>query len=59
MEISEVVGYRDGEIILNPLYVFRENENSTYGHVEGRLERTGNPMINTGKLEAAGVYEVI
>lgn len=29
MEITEVVGYKDGQIILNPLYVFEEDENST------------------------------
>ena len=29
MEITEVVGYENGKIILNPLYVFEEDENST------------------------------
>lgn len=29
MEITEVVGYENGQIILNPLYKFEEDENST------------------------------
>ncbi len=55
MEISEVIGYENGEIVLNPLYVFAENERSTFEHVDGRLVRTGNPMVNVDKLNAAGL----
>lgn len=35
MEITEVVGYEDGKIVLNPLYVFEEDENSTLTKVSG------------------------
>lgn len=55
MEICEVVGYEKGEIILNPLYVFEEDENSTLEKVSGSLNRTKNPMKNDFKLRLAGI----
>lgn len=55
MEITEVVGYENGKIILNPLYVFEEDENSTIEKVSGSLKRTGNPMRNDFKLKLAGI----
>ena len=55
MEITEVVGYSDGEIILNPLYVFEEDENSTLEKVSGSLNRTDNKMKNTLKLQLSGM----
>lgn len=54
MEITEVLGYEDGKIILNPLYVFEEDENSTLEKVSGSLKRTENPMKNTHKLILSG-----
>lgn len=54
MEITEVVGYEDGQIKLNPLYVFEEDENSTLDKVSGKLKRTNNKMINDFKLNLAG-----
>lgn len=54
MEITEVVGYENGNIVLNPLYVFEEDENSTLEKVSGRLKRTKNPMKNDFKLLLAG-----
>lgn len=59
MEITEVVGYENGKIILNPLYVFEEDENSTLNKVSGSLQRTKNEMVNTFKLRLAGVREKI
>lgn len=59
MEISEITGYKNGEIQVNPLYVFRENERSTLEKVSGKLERTENPMINDYKLRLSGIKEVI
>lgn len=59
MEITEVVGYKDGQIILNPLYVFVEDENSTLEKVSGSLKRTDNPMQNTYKLRLSGIKEDI
>jgi len=55
MEICEVVGYEDGKIILNPLYVFEEDEKSTLEKVSGSLNRTKNPMKNDFKLKLAGI----
>lgn len=55
MEICEVVGYRNGQIELNPLYVFKEDENSTEEHVSGQLVRTENPIMKTYKFEMAGI----
>lgn len=55
MEITEVVGYEDGKIILNPLYVFEEDENSTLEKVSGSLVRTKNPLINDFKLKLSGI----
>lgn len=54
MEITEVVRYENGKIILNPLYVFEEDENSTLDKVSGQLKRTSNPMQNTFKLHLSG-----
>lgn len=59
MEITEVIGYENGEIQLNPLYVFEEDENSTLEKVSGTLNRTKNPMKNDFKLRLAGIYEDI
>lgn len=59
MAISEVLGYENGKIHLNPLYVFEENEKSTLDKVSGSLNRTQNKMQNTFKLQLAGYKGVI
>ena len=55
MEITEVVGYENGKIILNPLYVFEEDKYSTMEKVSGSLNRTKNKMVNDFKLRLSGV----
>lgn len=55
MEITEVVGYENGRVVLNPLYVFQEDENSTLEKVSGSLRRTSNPLKNDFKLRLAGI----
>ena len=55
MEITEVLGYENGEIRLNPLFVFKETAGSTLEKVEGHLVRTGNPLRNDYKLRLQGV----
>ena len=55
MEITEVVGYEDGKIILNPLYVFEEDENSSLTKVSGSLKRTENKLQNDFKLKLSGI----
>ena len=55
MEITEVVGYENGKIQLNPLFVFREDEKSTLEKVSGSLQRTENPLVHTYKLQVCGL----
>lgn len=59
MEITEVLGYENGNIVLNPLYVFEEDESSSLDKVSGQLKRTENPMQNDFKLRLAGIRETI
>lgn len=54
MEITEVTGYANGEIQLNPLYVFTEDDASTIDRVSGSLKRTDNPLKNDFKLRLMG-----
>lgn len=54
LEITEILGVRDGEIELNPLYVFEE-EGEIGGKVLGKLKRTKNKMQNTYKFKMAGI----
>lgn len=59
MEITEVVGLKDGEIELNPLYVFEEIKESSMEKVVGELKRTKNALKNTFKLKLMGYKGVI
>ena len=59
MAITEVVGIKNGEIELNPLYEFKEDENSTMDKVSGRLVRTGNPLKNDYNLKLSGIKTAI
>ena len=54
VEITEITGYEDQEIILNPLYRYVE-EGEEDGRVVGHLEATGNRLVRREKLEAAGL----
>ncbi|MNP58954.1 hypothetical protein D3C76_1539140 [compost metagenome] len=54
MEISEVAGLKDGEVVLNPLYEFQES-GEREGRVQGGLVSCGNPLMHTAKLRMAGV----
>lgn len=53
MEITEVCGLFDGEVVLNPLYVFEETEERA-GKILGRLARRGS-LLHTDKLRMAGI----
>ena len=58
MEISEVLGVKNGEVEIRPLYHFEEDtEKSTMDHVEGTLVRTEHPFVHTGKLKLAGLWQ--
>jgi hypothetical protein len=54
LEIDEVEGICDGEIVLRPLYKFQETEGSSSTHVEGVLVSTGERLLHREKLEMAG-----
>ena len=56
-EISEVLRYQNGKILLNPIYIFEENKNSKIDKVNGRLIRTTNKINNDFKLRIGGFYE--
>lgn len=47
LEISEIEGYRDDKIIINPLFKYKINDNKLYA--------TGNHLKNTLKLEMNGI----
>ena len=55
VEITEVTGYKNGQIQLNPLYVFEEDEKSTLTKVSGKLKRTDNKLKNYHKLQISGI----
>jgi pilus assembly protein CpaF len=59
LEISEILGYRDGNIQLNPLYEFVEEGESEDGRVIGTLKRTENEMVNTLKFKMAGIADKV
>jgi len=61
IQIVEVLGYNHEtrQIDINPIYEFKESENTTLEKVEGMLMRTENPLKNTGKLLDAGIYQTI
>ena len=65
-EITEVVGCENGEICLNPLFVFKEDadvnmvcEETEYmgetARVSGKLVPSGNHLIHRKKLDAAAI----
>lgn len=55
MEITEVVGYQNGEIVLNPLYQFVEDRSVKSDKVIGELRRTENKLQHRDKLDNAGL----
>lgn len=54
MEISEVVGMRDGQVELRQLFRFEE-DGEREGRIIGRLRRQSEPMEHTEKLRDAGI----
>lgn len=56
LEISEIDGYKNGEIGINPLFVFEEEESKS-AQVEGTLRKTGNALKNKTKLKMAGIKD--
>lgn len=55
LEVDEVMGVRDGKVVLRPIFVFRETGDER-GSLEGKLESTGNELHHTEKLKRAGLH---
>lgn len=54
LEISEVTGCEEGQVILEPVFTFREKEGKDRRRVEGTLEKVGE-LRRREKLRAAGL----
>mgnify|MGYP001519578464 FL=1 len=54
LEISEVDGFMDGEIVLHTLYSFEETAVLDSGRIQGFLKKAGT-LCHTDKLMAAGL----
>jgi len=50
-EISEVLDYENGDVQLNPLFIFEEKGEDNDGKVIGELKSTGNALKNTYKIK--------
>ena len=59
MEITEVLGYENGEIVLNPIYQFVETGEDANHKIIGSLQRTENKMVNTQKFLSAGLSDIV
>lgn len=61
LEIAEISGFSDGNIILNPLFLFKEqyigkqDSESLFSPITGVLEKTGNHMKRIDKFRISGV----
>lgn len=55
MEITEVLGYKEDEIQVNPLFVFEEEGTNSEGRIIGSLKRTENQLVNKSKARQRGV----
>lgn len=55
LEITEVLDVVDGEIMVNPLYVFQEEGVREDGTIMGGLRPTSQMLQNTSKLAKAGL----
>lgn len=55
LEITEVTGYKDGNIQLNPLYQFQDQGDDANGEVIGDIAFCGNQLANQLKMDMSGV----
>lgn len=56
LEIAEVIGYVDGEIVLSSLYTFMEDGTTAKGKVQGHLVKR-EALVHQEKLRNAGIWE--
>ncbi len=59
LEISEFLGYENDKPVLNPLFRFEEEPDSTNQKVLGSLRRTRNAMVQTEKFVQHGIYDFL
>lgn len=59
LEIDEVVDMENGEIVLHPLFKFKEEGESENGRIIGSLKRTKYALAHSGKLERAGKNKML
>lgn len=55
LNIDELIGYENGEYVMNPLFEFRRQPDLVNGKIVGGLVRTENSLHNTHKFEMSGV----
>ena len=55
LEIDEMIGMDGTEIIMRPLYCFKEQGEDEKGNVIGQLAATPNALYHTQKLKAVGM----
>ena len=55
LAISEIVGLKNHEYMINPLFTFEEDENSTKNILIGSLVYSGNSIKNIDKLKLSAV----
>lgn len=55
LEIDEMIGMDGTEIIMRPLYCFKEQGEDEKGNVIGQLAATPNALYHTQKLKASGM----
>ena len=56
LEIVEIIGFEDGEIITAPLFTFEEEGEDEAGKIKGSLIKVGN-LLHKEKLKSAGILE--
>ncbi len=62
LEIVELVGYKNGDYVFNPLYLFEEDKDAYTDEesrktVIGSLNKTNNSLLNVEKLKRADLQE--
>lgn len=57
LEIDEVTGIENGEIVLRTIFRFQETGQAGDGRVVGGLQRIAKKLVHYEKLQAAGLYE--
>lgn len=58
VEVSEVRGMENGEIVIVPIYEFEEEGEDYRGKIIGKLKKTENGLQSTNKLSIAGKFDI-